>query len=71
MIIKNGYNDKKTEIRIGNACRRVAEFWIEQTGLKDNKETLSYISLLELLDLKDEVDEAIKTIVRLEDIRNY
>ncbi len=65
MIIKNGYNDKETRIRIsGSDNGRVAEIWIEQTGLS-GKETLSYMNLDELLDLKEEIDEAIKYIAKL------
>ena len=65
MIIKKGYNDQETTIRIsGRDNDRVAEVWIEQTGLA-SKETLSYVELDELLDLKEEIDEAIKVITKL------
>ena len=63
MIIKKGYNDKPTKIRIQSHNDRQAEIWIEQHGL-DDEETLSYMSINELLDLKGEIDEALKEIIK-------
>jgi hypothetical protein len=64
MIIKSGFNEKETKIRIyGKENGRNAELWIEQTGLSE-KETLSYMSIDELLDLQDEIKIALKEITK-------
>ena len=65
MKIKEGYNGKELQIRIGNARKseRSAEVWIEFEEKKIPKETLSYANINELLDLKEEIEKAIKEIV--------
>ena len=65
MEIKKGYNDKKTTIRIYGREDREAEVWIEETGVANPKETLSFASLDELLSLKEEIDQAIRKIANL------
>lgn len=75
MVIKQGYSGEETKIRIGaeNGNPGGAEFWIEQTGLKDpdsphrTSETLAYISLTELIQLRDECNEAIKIMTGITD----
>ena len=70
MKIKTGFNDKETRIRIyGKKNDRIAELWIEQTGLSE-KETLSYVSIEELLDLKNEIETALKEIINLNENTN-
>ena len=64
MIIKGGFNDKETKIRICVQSKdtRTAELWIEQTGLSE-KETLSYMTIDELLNLKKEIEIALEEII--------
>ncbi|MEK7661924.1 MAG: hypothetical protein AAB355_00260 [Patescibacteria group bacterium] len=64
MKIKNGFDDKELEIRVGKSSGRTAEMWIKFKVKEDNvqKETLSYITLEELLDLKDEIQKTINKI---------
>jgi hypothetical protein len=69
MTIKEGYDGKKTTIRIqAHAAKpqRIAEVWIEQLGLVKEThrfETLAYATLDELLALRDECNEAIQRLV--------
>lgn len=71
MTIKEGYNDKPTEIKIfkSNTNNRVAQVWLVQHGLPDEgnaaryQETLSYATLEELLNLQDELKYVIKELV--------
>jgi hypothetical protein len=66
MKIKEGFNGKETRIRIyGKKDDRIAELWIEQTGLSE-KETLTYMSVNELLDLQHEIKIAVKEIMNLD-----
>ena len=73
MRVKEGYNGKEIELRIGGRRNANAELWIEQHGLPDEcsryRETLSYITLQELAELKKEIEDAILTITGIE--RNY
>jgi len=68
MKIKEGYNGKVLEIRIGGRRNGTAELWIVQNGLPEEvdvsryKETLSYASLQELVELKKEIEDAILEI---------
>ena len=63
MIIKGGYNEKPTTIRIATQANGSIELWIEETGKKDDKgETLSYLTPGELLELYKEVKIAGKEL---------
>ncbi len=64
MVIKNGYNDAPTSIKIIGRTNSSIELWIEQTGISD-KETLGYMTLDELLALKQEIECAIKEVFKL------
>jgi hypothetical protein len=68
--IKEGFNSKPLMIRISTSDggERVAGVWIEQIGLKDEREpqryeTLAYATLDELLDLQKELKEAIQELI--------
>ena len=65
MNIKEGYNSKETTIRINGNSNGSIELWIEQTGLPEVKESLSYMSLRELAELKKEVEMALKDALNL------
>lgn len=58
MQIKEGYNDKETEIRLSVKENGSIELWIKQKGLNDELETLSYMSADELHQLFLEVKQA-------------
>jgi hypothetical protein len=64
--IKEGFNSKPLQIKLGNPRERSAELWLIQNGLPSSvekyRETLSYISLDELLTLRDEINLIIKEI---------
>ena len=61
MKIKQGYNRKETNLRI-NVCENGSiELWIHESG-KDDKETLSYLTLDELYALYKEVKQAGKDL---------
>lgn len=71
MIIKEGFDSKEVSIRISpsSTSNRTAEFWIEQKGLENLKEsqryeTLSYATLDELLDLQDELKTVIAELIK-------
>lgn len=61
MKIKEGFNGKETEIRISSQENGSIELWITETG-KDDKETLSYLTLDELYQLYKEVKIAGKDL---------
>ena len=61
MRIEKGYNDKPTEIRISSQDNGSIEMWIAETG-KDDKETLSYMTVDELYQLFKEVRQAGKDL---------
>ncbi len=63
MKIKNGYNGKELQIRVGNSTGRTAEVWVEFKQKNPPEETLSYATLNELMDLKDEIQNQINRIV--------
>ena len=61
MKIKNGYNNKETEINIyANSYGRI-ELWIAETG-KDDKTTLTYITPNELFELHQMIKKASKIL---------
>lgn len=63
MLIKKGFNDKNTYIKISaQENSRTIEVWIDQEGL-ESRETLSYATIEELLDLKDEIEKALKAVM--------
>jgi len=62
-IIKDGYNNKKLQIRIGNPRDNHAELWIEFNAIP-KQETLSYITLSELLELKKKINEVIQEMIK-------
>lgn len=65
MKIKSGFNDKELSLRIyGKPEGRNAELWIEQTGVENSRETLSYMTIDELLDLQEEIKIALKEITK-------
>jgi hypothetical protein len=57
MKIKNGFNNKETEIRINSQSNGTIELWICESGRYD-KETLSYLTADELVALFNEVKNA-------------
>jgi hypothetical protein len=57
MKIKNGYNNKETEIIFSNSHGRIIELWLNQTGL--GKDTLSYLTFDELVELRNEINKII------------
>lgn len=57
MKIKEGFNDKETEIKVSAQPNGSIELWIRESG-KDDKETLSYMSKDELYELYKEVSQA-------------
>lgn len=62
MEIKEGYNNKPLNIRLGKV-KYGAELWIE-FGSKPKQETLSYMDLNELLELRDEINKIMVDIVK-------
>lgn len=69
MVIKSGYNNKKTEITIAGNCKSPeAYIWIEQKGLKKVQKTLALATIEELLELRFEINEALKVIVGLTEL---
>ena len=57
MKIKNGFNNKETEIKVYTQENGSIELWIMQTGISD-KETLTYMTVDELYQLFKEVKMA-------------
>lgn len=61
MKIKQGFNDKETEIKIITQANNSIELWIRESG-KSDKETLTYLSPNELVALFQEVQLAGKDL---------
>lgn len=61
MIIKDGYNGKKTGLRINSNPNGTIELWLRQEGVSD-KEYLSYLTADELYTLYKEVKLAGKEL---------
>lgn len=57
MKIKEGFGGKETTIKIYAQESGSIELWIAETG-KDDKETLSYLSVDELYELYKEIKRA-------------
>lgn len=57
MKIKEGFNNKETEIRVSSQSNGSIELWIVQSGLSE-KETLSYLTPTELFELFREIQIA-------------
>lgn len=66
MIIKDGYNNAETEIKVGEDERsadwsipqkNTTRLWIRESG-KDDRESLSYLTPNELLELFNEIKKA-------------
>lgn len=57
MIIKEGFDDKETEIKINTQPNGSIEIWIRESG-KGNIESLGYMNPTELVQLFKEVRRA-------------
>ena len=57
MKIKEGFNNKETTIKISTQPNGNIELWINESG-KDDKETLSYLTVAELVELYKEAKNA-------------
>jgi hypothetical protein len=70
MKIKDGYNGKEMEIRIGANPSGSIELWLIQNGLPETsasyRETLSYMTPSELLALKQEIERAAKELFSIQ-----
>lgn len=64
MKIKQGFNDKESQIRIEANTNGSIELWMVQPGLPEERyqETLSYLTADELLALKMEVQRAARDL---------
>lgn len=67
MTIREGYNRKKTHIRVSATPGGRVELWIEQTGQERGGETLSYMTANELLELRNEIEAAARSLFGIDD----
>lgn len=63
MKIKDGFNNKETQIRISTQSNGSIELWIEQQGLEyPGRETLAYLTPDELYQIHKEIKMAAKDL---------
>lgn len=66
MIIRQGYNNEETEIKIQNQMNGGTAIFIRESG-KDNRESMSYMSANELLELYRELQKAAKDLFNVKE----